>query len=178
MSQTRIRDYRVSRGLTVRELATRAGVSSGLISQVERGIADPSLETMRKIARVLEIPLFSLFQDEEPSKVAVIRRGDRATIGSPHSTITYSRASRGGSRLEVLEALLEPGSVSATEPRGHPSEECVVALSGCLVVEVMGERHELAEGDSCHFDSNLPHRFLNESGEPTRFLVSVTPPSY
>ncbi|WP_433174008.1 cupin domain-containing protein [Actinoallomurus sp. CA-150999] len=108
----------------------------------------------------------------------MIRRPDRFTIGSPHSTITYTRASHGGGRLEVLEAILEPGSASADVLRGHPSEECVVVLSGRLVVEVTDERHLLGEGDSCHFDSNLPHRFVNESDEPTRFLVSVTPPSY
>ena len=178
MSQTRIRDYRLARGLTVRELAARASVSTGLISQVERGIADPSLETMRKIARVLDIPLFSLFQDDEPDKVAVIRRPDRFRVSSPHATVTYTRASRASGRLEVLEAILEPGSASADAPRGHPSEECVVVLSGRLVVEVLDERYSLDEGDSCHFDSNLPHRFLNESITPTRFLVSVAPPSY
>lgn len=179
VAQTRIREYRLSRGMTIRELAAQAQISVGLISQVERGVADPSLETMRKIARVLGIPLFSLFQDDdESSKVAVIRLQDRFTIGSPHSRITYTRASRGGGRLEVLEGALEPGSASASEPRGHPSEECVLVLSGQLIVEVMAERHSLAEGDSCHFDSNLPHRYLNESDEPTRFLVSVSPPSY
>jgi len=178
VSQTRIRDYRLARGLTVRELAARASVSTGLISQVERGVADPSLETMRKIARVLDIPLFSLFQDDEPDKVAVIRLPDRFRVGSPHARITYTRASRASSRLEVLEAILEPGSASADAPRGHPSEECVVVLSGRLVVEVLDERYSLDEGDSCHFDSNLPHRFLNESTTPARFLVSVAPPSY
>lgn len=178
MSQTRIREYRISRGLTVRELADKAKVSSGLISQVERGVTDPSLETMRKIARVLDIPLFSLFQDDESSRVAVVRQAERSTIGSPHSKITYTRASRGGGRLEVLEATLEPGSASADQLRGHPSEECVLVLSGRLVVEFADARHELGEGDSCSFDSNLPHRFVNESSGPARFLVSVTPPSY
>ena len=50
VAQTRIREYRLSRGMTIRELAAAAQISVGLISQVERGVADPSLETMRKWA--------------------------------------------------------------------------------------------------------------------------------
>lgn len=178
MFRSRVREFRTAKGLTVRELARRAEVSTGLISQVERGVTDPSLETMRKIARVLDVPLFSLFLEDESGGVAVIRRTERFTIGSPHSTVTYTRASRGSGRLEVLEATLEPGSASAEVLRGHPSEECVVCLSGRLAIEFDGERHILEEGDSAHFDSNLPHRYANAADTPTRYLVSVTPPGY
>lgn len=178
MIRSRVREFRAAKGLTVRELAAAAEVSTGLISQVERGVTDPSLETMRKIARVLEVPLFSLFIEDDSGGVAVIRRTERFTIGSPHSTVTYTRASRGSGRLEVLEATLEPGSASAEILRGHPSEECVVCLRGRLTVEFEHEHFTLDEGDSAHFDSNLPHRYTNPSTTPTRYLVSVTPPSY
>jgi len=175
---TRIREFRSQRGLTVRQLADQAGVSTGLISQVERGVTDPSLETMRRIAEVLEVPLFSLFQQPEEESVAVIRRADRYRISSPHHAIAYTRASPGGAKLEVLEGVLEPGGVSADEPRSHPSEECVVVLDGQLTVQVGEQTHVLAAGDSCHFDSSIPHRFRNDGPATARFLVSVTPPSY
>ncbi|MET7991014.1 XRE family transcriptional regulator [Amycolatopsis sp. NPDC005232] len=178
MTMTRIREFRTLRGLTVRELADRASVSTGLISQVERGVTDPSLETMRRIAEVLEVPLFSLFQDGEHDTVAVIRRENRYRISSPHHAITYTRVSPGGAKLEVLEGQLEPGSVSADTLRSHPSEECVVVLTGRLTVEVGDQVHVLKTGDSCHFDSNIPHRFRNDGRTSARFMVSVTPPSY
>lgn len=178
MTVTRIREYRNLRGLTVRQLADQAGLSTGLISQVERGVTDPSLETMRRIAEVLDIPLFSLFQDSDDQTVAVIRRDDRYRISTPHHTITYTRASPGGAKLEVLEGTLEPGAVSSDTPRSHPSEECVVVLAGRLNVEVGEQTHVLKTGDSCHFDSNIPHRFRNDGRNPVRFMISVTPPSY
>ncbi|WP_020662305.1 helix-turn-helix domain-containing protein [Amycolatopsis benzoatilytica] len=178
MTVTRIREFRSQRGLTVRELADQAGVSTGLISQVERGVTDPSLETMRRIAEVLEVPLFSLFQEPDEQSVAVIRGADRYRISSPHHAITYTRASPGGAKLEVLEGVLEPGGVSADEPRSHPSQECVVVLAGELTVQVGEQTHVLAAEDSCTFDSSIPHRFRNDSTTAARFLVSVTPPSY
>ncbi|MGH3730620.1 MAG: helix-turn-helix domain-containing protein [Micromonosporaceae bacterium] len=178
MVATRIREYRQIKGMTVRELAGKAGVSAGLVSQVERGITDPSLETMRRIAEVLGVPLFSLFQDGDARSVAVIRRDDRFQISSPHSSISYARASRGSARLEVLEGSLEPGATSSDALRSHPSEECVVVLTGQLTVEVGDETHVLGPGDSCHFDSNLPHRFGNAGKTPARYLISVAPPSY
>lgn len=178
MTATRIRELRIARGLSARELAKQANVSSALISQVERGISDPSLETMRRIALVLEVPLFSLFQDEVLDQVAVIRRDRRLQITAPRGALTYTRATPGGSRLELLEGALEPGRASSDEPWSHPSEECGVVLAGCLTVQIGSDIHQLGEGDSITFDSRLPHRYCNDSDAVTRFLVAVTPPSY
>jgi len=178
MAATRIRELRLARGLSARALAERANVSTALISQVERDITDPSLETMRRIASVLEVPLFSLFQEEELDQVAVVRRDRRLQITAPNSALAYTRATPGGSRLEVLEGVLEPGKASSDSSWSHPSEECAIVLAGRLTVHVGGDVHELAEGDSITFESRLPHRYSNESDVVVRFLIAVTPPSY
>lgn len=178
MTATRIRELRIARGLSARELAEQANVSSALISQVERDITDPSLETMRRIASVLEVPLFSLFQEDVADQVAVIRRDRRLRITAPRGALTYTRATPGGARLELLEGVLEPGKASSDEPWSHPSEECVVVLEGRLTVHVGGDMHHLEEGDSSTFDSRLPHRYSNESDAVARFMIAVTPPSY
>lgn len=174
----RIRRAREERGLTVRDLAARAGLSAGLISQVERGLTDPSLQTLRAVAKVLNTPLFDLFSDADPDDVAIIRAGARMAIRSPHGELEYTRLSPGSGRIEVLEGVLQAGAASSEAPWTHPSEECVVVTSGTLVVEVAGQLNRLDPGDSCYFDSRLPHRYLNESGDATRFLLSITPPSY
>ncbi|MEV6866951.1 XRE family transcriptional regulator [Streptosporangium subroseum] len=178
MTGARIREIRTQRGLTVAQLAEAAGVSTGLISQVERDRTDPSLETLRKIAKVLQLPLFSLFQEQDTKAVSVIRENNRMLVASPVGGITYSRISPGHGRLEMLKGHLPPGGYSAAEPWSHPSEECVLVLEGRLIVEVSGVQHDLSVGDSCYFHSSLPHRYLNPGDTPVDFVIAVTPPSY
>ncbi|MGI8578190.1 MAG: cupin domain-containing protein [Nocardioidaceae bacterium] len=78
----------------------------------------------------------------------------------------------------MLEGVLKPGASSSRQPWSHPPEECVVVTSGILVAEVDSQRHELRTGDSCYFDSRLPHRYLNDQQIPAVFLISITPPSF
>ena len=173
-----IRTLRSNHGLTVRQLAAEAEVSPALVSQVERGITDPSLETLRRIAQALGVSLFDLFQEPGATGTALIKAGHRMLVRSHVGDLTYSRISPGSGKLEVLEGVLEPGGCSSKEPWTHPSEECAVVTSGRLVVEVAGRRNLLEPGDSCYFDSRLPHRYLNEHDAETVFILSVTPPSY
>lgn len=178
MSQLRIREIRKSRGSTIAEVAQAAGVSGALLSQVERARVDPSLETLRQIARVLEVPLFSLFTvEEDSSQVEVVRRGEETTITSPGGHLVYAKKSASGGELEVLLGTMQPGGVSHKTPWTHLSEECILVTKGVLTVEVNGVAHELRAGDSCYFDSRLPHRFVNPTDEVVEYVVAVTPPS-
>jgi transcriptional regulator with XRE-family HTH domain len=179
MIGVRIRELRTDRGMTLTELARTTGLSAGLISQVERGLTDPSLETLRRIARTLDVPLFSLFREPDVESVAVVvPRDRRMQVSSPHGGISYQRLSPGSGKLELLEGTLEPGAASSPKPWSHPSEECVTVREGRLLVEVGAERHELGPGDSCYFDSRCPHRYVNATAARTVFLVAITPPSY
>jgi transcriptional regulator with XRE-family HTH domain len=175
---SRIRELRLDRGLSLSQVAEQTGLSIAMLSQVERGLSDPSLESLRRLAQAFEVPMFDLFRSNGAESVAVIRHGDRRLVSSPHMRITYSEVSRSGGKLEVLEATLEPGAASAESPRAHASEECVLVLEGALIVQVAGAEYALGTGDSCHFDSALPHRFVNPHQEKARFIVSVTPPSW
>ena len=174
----RIRAVRTERGLSLRALSARAEVSIGLLSQAERGVTDPSLQTLRAIARALDVPLFDLFQPPEEVAVAVVRRDQRLGLSAPHGEITYDRISPGAGKLEVLEGVLQPGGASSSEPWSHASEECVLVTEGTLTLEVGGDSHDLQVGDSCYFDSRLPHRYRNTGDERAVFIVSITPPSY
>ena len=168
MVGNRIREIRVSQGLTMSRLAAETGLSPALISQVERDITDPSLETLRKLARALDVPLFSLFQGDAAASASVVRSDRRMRVTSPHGDITYARVSPGSGRLEVLEGTLEPGGASSEEPWSHPSEECVVVLTGRVVVEVADER--LAE--SKVFEGSFGGRVLPGSDDPAKYKNS------
>ncbi|MFV0406989.1 MAG: helix-turn-helix domain-containing protein [Propioniciclava sp.] len=175
----RIRSLRTELGMTAQQLAHKAELSPAQISQIERGSSDPSLESLRRIARALGKPLFDLFADTATSGVRVVREPDRVILRSPRSGISYARVSPGSGRLEVLIGDLSPGSTSSEQPWAHPpSEECILVIAGELIVEVEGTEHQLSSGDSAYYESARPHRYLNRGNTITRFLISVSPPSY
>lgn len=172
----RLRELRLRHQLTLRELATEAEVSPALLSQLENGVTDPSLSTLRKLASVFHAEVSTLFSEPNAPMVHLSRPGERMRLTAPLGEISYERLTPGRGDLEMLQATMKPGDVSSSERRGHESTECVVVLDGEVVVEIGDERYVLHAGDSLTFDSRLPHRFCNESLDPARYLLAVTPP--
>jgi transcriptional regulator with XRE-family HTH domain len=172
----RLRELRLRHQLTLRELATAAEVSPALLSQLENGVTDPSLSTLRKLATIFHAEVSTLFSEPNAPMVHLSRPGERMTLTAPLGEISYERLTPGRGDLEVLHARMKPGDVSSSERRGHESTECIVVLEGEVVVEVVDERFRLTAGEALTFDSRLLHRFCNESLEPAVFLLAVTPP--
>lgn len=173
----RLKALRSARGLTLRDLASQAGVSATLLSQIERSVTDPSLETVRRLASVFDESVSSLFSDAAPPSVWISRPGERSLLTAPKGQVGYERLTPGNGQLEVLRAVLRPGQMSADEPRGHASAECVYVVSGTLVAQIAGVDYVVHGGESISFDSRLPHRYLNQSQAPTEIILSVTPPN-
>ena len=173
----RLKEMRVARGLSLRALAGQAGVSATLLSQVERAVTDPSLETMRRLAGVFGESVSSLFTETAPQSVWISRPGQRSLLTAPAGRVGYERLTPGNGQLEVLRAVLVPGQMSADEPRGHSSTECVYVIAGELIAQISGVDHRVMAGESISFDSRLPHRYANNSQAPTEIILSVTPPN-
>lgn len=173
----RLRELRKSRGFTLQDLADRSGLSVAMLSQVERGISDPSLDALRRLAAALDVTLTDIFRPADPVDVALVPRDRRVTISAPSGRIAYTRISPGFGTAEVLEGALGAGEASSETPWAHDAEESILVLDGSLVVEVGLAQYRLSEGDSCLFDSRLPHRYRNDTRGSTRFLLIVTPRS-
>lgn len=76
----KIKAARIEKGLTAKELAIKSEVTPGYISQIERELISPSLSVLMRIAKVLEIPIVSLFSQEEQEQVTVIKKDNRTKI--------------------------------------------------------------------------------------------------
>jgi transcriptional regulator with XRE-family HTH domain len=176
MLNERVRTLRKQRGMSLRELAAATGVSPALVSQVERGATDPSLNTIRKLAAVLGADLATLFAEAPPPAVHHSRPGHRPLLSAGAGLMSYERLTPGRSDLEVLHGRLAPGQSTSEEPWTHPSTECAVVVVGRVAAEVDGVVHELAIGESLTFDSRLPHRYFNHTDALAEYLLSVTPP--
>src|SRR5205823_3055121 len=173
---TRIRAARMRRELSVAELAASAGVSKSLISQIERGIAAPSIDTVRRLASALQVPVFSLFL-EEPDNGMVVRRDQRRIVRYPGSGATREVLSPTLSGRMVLLWVTFPPGEDGREPVRHVGEESVVVVRGTLQVDIGDQQVVLAECDSMTFDSDAPHAFRNTSNEVTEIPTAISPPN-
>jgi transcriptional regulator with XRE-family HTH domain len=172
----RIRAARTQRSLSLGDLASAAQVSRSLISQIERGIATPSIETLRRLASAIGVPVFSLFLDEQNHQ-NIVRAADRRVVHYPGSAVTREILSpnlRG--RMAVLWVTFPPGEQSSLQSVRHVGEECVVIVAGTLEI-VIGDRPiRLEKGDSMTFDSEAPHLFRNPTDAPVEAFVVISPP--
>jgi transcriptional regulator with XRE-family HTH domain len=175
----RIRSLRQARHVTLRELAERAGVTESFLSQVEREVTSPSIASVQRIARALDLGIAELFVDEPPLG-RVVRRDERRRIAynGLNAVDEFLTAGRDG-RLQVILTTLEPGGGTGDEAYTHESdEEVVIVLEGSLELWVGDEFHELADGDSIAYSSRQPHRNRNPGPGRAVILFCATPPSF
>ena len=174
----RIRARRQELGLSLRELAERVGLTASFLSQIERDLTSPSLESLRKISDALEVPMFH-FLVEPSGKSPVVRRDRRAKLTLPDSNLTYQLLTPDLNRqMEVFLAEREPGQEKITVPLRQHSEEFIYVLQGQLEIELDQEVHLLGPGDSVYFDGPMLRRLAARGDETLRFISVITPPIF
>ena len=175
----RIRALRVARGETLRKLAAQAGVTESFLSQVERGVASPSIASVQRISRALGTSIAELFATDDRAGI-VVRAADRRRVvyqGLDAVDEFLTRATDG--RLQVIMSTIQPGGGTGDEPYSHDSdEEVVVVLEGVLDLWVGPEHYRLETGDAVTHSSRVPHRNTNPGPGVARVLFCITPPSF
>jgi transcriptional regulator with XRE-family HTH domain len=183
----RIREFRKQRGLTLRSLASRAGLSIGFLSQVERGISSIGLTALGSVASALGQSVSDFFDDAPASAAAspvvvplpghfTLTRAENAATQYVSGQQTYRMLSERGAGL-VLEPMLvhiAPGG-QRENAYGHAGEEFAYVITGELLYEVEGVEHRLHPGDSVHLRSSVPHRMYNDTEAVTTVVSVVTP---
>ena len=166
---SKLRGVRRSKGKTIQQVALSAGLSVGFVSQVERGIAVPSIASLKKLALALEQPVGN-FLEVSPQSSQLTRSAERLPFALGHNALTYERLSHSfdGSKLSALLIHEPPGHRG--EPVSHEGEELFFMIKGELTVEVEEERVILRAGDSYHFDSTKTHCTWNHRTEVATLL--------
>lgn len=173
----KIRELRKEQKLSMQELAQQAGVSVGLISQMERDLTTPSVETLWNVAKALRVHI-NYFFDEYEEKNPVIRRNERKQIVLPDSKVTYELLTSLEHKMEMMLVRIEPGLCGPEDMTTHEGEECGYVLQGTLKVKWGSKEYILHEGDSIYLDSSIPHRYINIGDTTSVSIWTMTPPSY
>lgn len=170
----RIRVLRNERGLSLRSVAAIAQISPSLLSQIERGEASPSLVSLMAIADALAVRPGALLDEASaaPSRSRVVRRDERRVINDKLCRREYLMHAD-DPQLEVAELLMPPGGSSRPALAKHPGRDYGIVLEGTAIVEFSSGREVLVEGDYIAFDSDDPHRIVNESDADVRVIWIV-----
>lgn len=172
-----IRSRRMELGRTLNDVGRATGLSVSLLSQVERGLVDPSLDSLRDVAFALETTPFTLLQ-ERPNASRLVKRGHGLRLSLPHAEVEYELLSPSSDgRFQIAKAELQAGGATMKIPRAHPGEEAAMALHGTVYIEIAGERIRLEEGDLLTYDPTVPHRAIASDDGPATLLYVVSPPT-
>ncbi len=174
---TRVRQIRELKGMTLRQLGEKSGLSTSLLSQVENSVTEPSINSLRAIARALNTQITEFFEDGSP-KGMVVRAEERCKLRIPTSGLTYELLTPSSSKIEFLTIRLEPGMVDRAQAMGHEGDEAALVLEGQLDVWVGDDHFVLGPGDSIAFNSSLPHRIANNSDSVVLLVTAITPPNF
>jgi transcriptional regulator with XRE-family HTH domain len=172
----KIRALRQRLKRTLDETATAAGISKPFLSQVERGLATPSLTSLAGIAHALGVPL-QYFVDT-PTEERTVRRAEQLRFFSfAGSADLFARltSSSVGSQLESLLVKLPAGQTQAAEVTTHAGEEFVYLIEGELQLTLEGKTFSLRTGDSAHYESTVPHSWANTGSVETTLLWVGSP---
>lgn len=166
----RVRELRRDRGLTLKALGVAAGLSHPFLSQLERGLARPSMSSMERIARALGVPMSALWTTpHKDAQVVLASDGVVRPYDNPEAPGAVRDVMVDGTTLRVREWT--GGPRTWPEERDTTTGEVLVyVVRGVLEVDVDGTVHALREGDSLFFDGSVRHRLRRRGGKLTRAL--------
>lgn len=179
----RLRALRIEQGLSVNELAMRAGVSAGTVSQVERNKANPSVRILERLRQALSVPLTALLEEDDAISDPVVGDFVRKAAERPlfdvgkHGMQKELLSPHGDHDLKMM-IILVPAGAGSDEVLVGVGEKAGWVLEGTIVLNVGDRRAVLRAGDSFQFKSTVPHSIRNESGEAARVLwvMNTRPP--
>lgn len=176
---SKIRRIRKNRRLSIAELAKKSETSTGMISQIERNMVMPSVTTLYKIAKTLDVSIGYFFDEESKEVSPLVKKDDRKklVIDEAHGIYELLTADL-ERRIEFLSITLVKGESKMNELLSHTGEECGIVIKGKMMVKLGDKEYIMEEGDSIGFDSSIPHRYINIGEEECVSIWAMTPPTF
>lgn len=177
----KIRLRRRIRNRSLADVAEAAGLSIGLLSQIERGTSGASIRSLQLICQALNMPIGWVFDGEETehSDVIVTQASRRRLDFNANGMMKELLSSDSVPGIQLMRIVIQPGGNSGPEPyNAEKGAKSGLVLSGTLGLEVDKVEYTAATGDSFAFDATKMHRFWCVGTTPTELIWAVTPALY
>jgi transcriptional regulator with XRE-family HTH domain len=171
----RVRDLRKKKGWTLEEMSAACRVSRSMLSEIERGRANPTVVVAHRIAQAFGMALGELIESSAATqRVDVIRADDRAYHyrSDRHCRIRTLSPLHLEKAVEYYEVVLRPGGALASSPHFEGARELLTVQRGSIRVRSGDDAEDLKAGDSAHYPADLPHAIENTGArDAVVFLV-------
>ena len=173
----RIHDLRRSFDLTQEELAHRSNLTKGFISQLERDLTSPSLESLMGILRALDTDIVEFFRGQDEARF-IFGAADRTNADTYPEVSGFELLVPGAANCEMEPAIITLAPGEELEEKSHAGEEFGYVLQGQVAVKY-GKRQTTARRGECfYYVADRSHGVLNASKKPAKFLWISTPTSF
>lgn len=167
-----LKALRTERNLTLGQLSKASGISKAMLSDIEKGGSNPTINTIWKIANGLNVPYTRLMEDMA-WEATVVRRGEPAMQAgeSEHYRVYCYFPSSPVRNFELFYAELDPHCSNASIGHSQRAQEYLYVIRGELTLRTESGDHTLGQGDALMFDSTIGHTYLNPGDALLTFLV-------
>lgn len=163
--------------MSSRELAKSAEITPSMLSQIERGLANPSIQILKVLAKTRNVLTFSLLLEETITEDLIVRSSKRKKMISDN--LSYELLSPNFTGNLATATMKIPSNTSSSENLlEHRGEEVAFILEGKIKVYLGEEEYLLEAGDSVKIPANLKHKWENNFSQNAVVLFSVTPPAF
>lgn len=174
----KLKATRLRNDMTIQDLSENSGVSSNMISRIERGLTTPSVEILMKLANTFGMSINYFVEEAEKGSTVIFTRKDQGQpiffFEDKHQILSLTQGLR-DPNFTVFQDILEQGCNSGEGGMVHTGEEFATVLEGHMEFIVDGQAYELYPGDSLVFKASLSHRWRNLHSGQTRVLWVVSP---
>lgn len=167
-----LRELRAQRNLSLGQLSALSGVSKAMLSQIEKGETNPTINTLWKIANGLKVPYSSLLE-KRTQKTAVQRKEAvrvQADEGGHYRLYCYYPTNP-CRNFELFQIELDAGCTHTTTGQAERSEEYVMVLEGELTFTIGGESRVLGPDDAIQFDASADHSYFASGNETLKAII-------
>lgn len=176
----KIKELRTQKKFTLKHLSEQTNLSTGFLSQLERGMTSVAIDSLSKIAKALEVDLLDFFDfNNDNDTTAITRSYEKKGTAINDEVIQYS-LNKNPSSYEMLPMIQEIMPCIENEHEDielyvHEGEEFIHVLEGILTLNLDGYEYNLYPGDSAHIKSILPHNWMNKTSRVVKILTVNTP---
>ena len=172
----KIRQLRTQKGLTLEELASRSELTKGFLSQLERNLTSPSIDSLDDILEALGTNLAEFFKEDRNEQI-IFRASDFFVDERESCTISWIVPNTQKNEMEPILLTLPEGGESF-ELAPHSGEEFGYVVDGTVVLVCDGKRAVLRKGETFYLHGKTFHTLKNENKTTAHVLWVSTPPLF